>query len=82
MTTHCFFSANIGGTLGLCIGASLLTICEFIEFGLLSCLRGVKRCTNSRNSATKIQPLQHKMKETRTTHGLFDDKKTSIFSVN
>ena len=80
---HCIwlFPANIGGTLGLCIGASLLTICEFIEFGLLSCLRGAKRCTKSKNNSI-VQPFSPKKQEKTTTHGNFDYKKNSIFSVN
>ena len=30
-------TANLGGTLGLCIGASLLTFVEFIQFGFGVC---------------------------------------------
>ena len=28
--------ANFGGTLGVCLGASLLTLLEFIEFGVMT----------------------------------------------
>ena len=30
-----FVLANVGGTLGLCVGASILTLFEFIEFGFM-----------------------------------------------
>ena len=32
------FTANLGGTLGLCIGASLLTFVEFFQFGFGLCV--------------------------------------------
>ena len=35
--------ANFGGTLGVCIGASLLTICEFIQFGVIIFIKVCKR---------------------------------------
>lgn len=34
-----FFLANLGGTLGVCVGASFLTLCEFAEFGILSLMK-------------------------------------------
>ena len=30
--TDAVFAANVGGTMGLCVGASLLSLCEFIDF--------------------------------------------------
>ncbi|XP_067939880.1 acid-sensing ion channel 1C-like [Watersipora subatra] len=43
--------ANLGGTLGICLGASFLTLIEFIEFGLIKLsLLILKR--NARNSVT------------------------------
>ena len=45
----CLFAASIGGTLGVGIGASLLTLFEFVEFGMLQL---IKLC-NKRASSTR-----------------------------
>ena len=55
-----YIVANVGGTLGLCIGASLLTVFEFCEFGILSLIRCMKS-TRSRNS-TSTRGSQVKVK--------------------
>jgi len=53
----CVLAGNLGGTLGLCIGASLLTICEFIQFGVFSLIRCVnrKREQESRKNVIHVQ---------------------------
>ena len=38
-------AANLGGTLGLCLGASVLTICEFFEFALIKVQKQLKCCS-------------------------------------
>ncbi|XP_067943165.1 acid-sensing ion channel 1-like [Watersipora subatra] len=48
--------ANIGGTMGVCIGASALTVCEFIQFGI----QAIKRRYNKwrkQNSTSIIHVL-------------------------
>ena len=47
-------TASLGGTLGLCIGASLLTICELIEHGVLALVHGVHRYKQKRSKANVI----------------------------
>lgn len=44
----CFVVANIGGTLGVGIGASLLTFFEFFEFGLLQVIKLISRKVDTR----------------------------------
>ena len=45
-------TANVGGTLGLCIGMSILTVCELIEFVILQ----IYRLLNSKLSgSTRVQ---------------------------
>lgn len=45
-----YFVANLGGTFGICVGASILTLIEFMEFLILSLskilLDKLKRKTN------------------------------------
>ena len=56
-----FISASLGGSLGLCVGASFLTFYEFAEFIFLRTLRYIKRkwkesdAKVSRRWARKIQ---------------------------
>ena len=49
-----FVAANVGGTLGLCIGMSILTVCELIEFVILQ----IYRLLNSKLSgSTRVQNI-------------------------
>lgn len=52
--------ANMGGTLGLCIGASILTICEFFEFVMFA----LKRCFNRRTKGKSLSGLSLKVAPT------------------
>ena len=36
------FSGNVGGTMGLCFGASLLTLCEFIDLVICAVIKKLK----------------------------------------
>lgn len=52
-----YFAANLGGTLGLCVGASALTVCEFIEF-LIIAISTVIKPKNKYPSLVKIAPAK------------------------
>ena len=55
--------ANLGGTLGVCIGASFLTLCEFMQFGVISLIRLCKRLKKPRSAAvTHILPPANTVK--------------------
>ena len=56
------YYSDMGGAVGLWVGASLITLVEFFEYGLdvivLACLRCCKRKTSlKRNSTTPVQDL-------------------------
>ncbi len=40
--TYYFVLADIGGQMGLCIGASLLTVCEMIELAVKKIIKTVR----------------------------------------
>lgn len=47
---HLYFAANLGGTYGVCFGASILTFLEFLEFFILGLTRFLcKRATKENN---------------------------------
>ena len=54
-------SADIGGNLGLCVGASLLTVAEFVEFLVMACyfcckrMRTVGKLPISKQNNTVVQ---------------------------
>ncbi|XP_067945041.1 acid-sensing ion channel 1-like [Watersipora subatra] len=51
--------ANLGGTLGLCIGASALTVCEFCEFGIkLVSLYLCKKPKKNNGIIIKVAPVE------------------------
>ncbi|XP_067945432.1 acid-sensing ion channel 4-B-like [Watersipora subatra] len=47
--------ANVGGTLGVCLGASALTICEFLEFGILAVFKWLKSRKQVKPSITVVK---------------------------
>ena len=57
LSTWCraFFLANVGGTLGVCLGASALTICEFLEFGILAVFKWLKSRKQVKPSITVVK---------------------------
>ena len=46
-----YFTGNLGGTLGLCIGASLLTFVEFFQFGFGLCVSAWSRRKQRKTAA-------------------------------
>ena len=57
-------TANVGGTLGLCIGMSILTVCELIEFVILQ----IYRLLNSKLSgSTRVQNITSAEQTTTNT---------------
>ena len=47
LTLHfLFLSADVGGNMGLFLGCSLLTLCEFVDLLIIMCLR----CWRKRNA--------------------------------
>ena len=55
-------SADIGGQLGLFVGASVITICEFLEYCIVKCSiiwryhRTKRRMRQERSNTTKTAP--------------------------
>ena len=49
--------ANIGGQLGLCVGASLITIAEFLEFLFMSAYNSFQKRNAKRATVVKVQPM-------------------------
>ena len=49
-----YILANLGGTLGVCIGGSILTIIEFLEFAILQVTHALCGCSKKpKKSASK-----------------------------
>mgnify|MGYP001792883093 CR=1 FL=1 len=74
-------TANLGGTLGLCIGASMLTVCEFIEHGIVSLVYCYKRCKYNQSKTHVIPEPSHFQKSPRTKFG-FTSGVWLCFSMN
>ena len=49
--------SDLGGSLGLCLGASLLTVVEFMEFFFLMFVACVKKCKAGKSANDKVTPL-------------------------
>ena len=58
---------DIGGQLGLCLGASILTVFEFLEFLLLLVKRAWHKCTNRQRRKPKISDSGKKKEESDYT---------------
>lgn len=52
----CQITANVGGTMGLCFGASLLSLFEFVDFLLVAL---TKRFQQRRNVGVSVDNLVH-----------------------
>lgn len=57
ITRHSFVSADLGGILGICLGASFLTIAEFIQFGVASLVYYLSRKKTTPTEITEVKPF-------------------------
>ncbi len=53
------FSAELGGMMGLCLGASILSVSEFVEFLVVMVTRACTRSSRipSNIQTVKVEPL-------------------------
>ena len=52
------FVGDMGGQMGLCLGASLLTLLELFEFVVLQIVNSFKKCFRMSSSKTKVIDLR------------------------
>jgi len=65
-----YISASLGGTFGVSLGASILTMFEFVEFVTLSVARLIVQLADKSSKSTPIKPFKNSVSADSNDHSL------------